>query len=184
MRWNGETPLPRPAVLDHGINASLPSRDPARTIPTRTFLPHSGTTPRGTFLHIHGGGWVLQSEAYQDGMLAYIADECNLAVVSVGYRLAPEDPYPAGNEDCVDAALWLIDHAAERYGGAGLVCMGGDSAGAHLSVLTCFEVLKERPSFEFKALVLNFGAYDLAGFLPQVHHFDLELVLDRDIMQK
>jgi len=44
--------------------------------------------------------------------------------------------------------------------------------------------LKARPNFQFRGLVLNFGAYDLSGFLPQVHHFDKPLVLDRDIMEK
>lgn len=116
-------------------------------------------------------------------MLAFMADECDLAVVSVGYRLAPEDPFPAGNEDCVDAAEWLIDNSAEEYG-CELAFMGGDSAGAHLSVLTAFEVAKTRSAFQWKGLVLNFGAYDLAGFLPQVRHFDLPLVLDGDIMEK
>ena len=116
-------------------------------------------------------------------MLAYMANECQLTVVSVGYRLAPEDPFPAGNEDCFDAAEYLVDHAEKEHG-ARLSFMGGDSAGAHLSVLTAFHLLESRPDFAFKGLVLNFGAYDLAGFLPQVHHFSVPLVLDKDIMTK
>lgn len=116
-------------------------------------------------------------------MLKYLADHCQLAVLSVGYRLAPEDPYPAGNEDCFDVAEWLVDNAEKEYG-APLKFMGGDSAGAHLGVVTAFHLLKTRPDFAFKGLVLNFGAFDLSGFTPQVWTFDLPLVLDVHIMLK
>lgn len=183
MRWNGETPFPKPVVLPTGTNTTLPSRDPSRQIPCRTFHPTPGTAPKAVFLHIHGGGWVLQSEAYQDLMLDWIAQNCNLTVISVGYRLAPENPYPAGNDDCQDAAEWLVEHAEETYG-AKLGFMGGDSAGAHLSVVTCFRLLRTRPEFAFKALVLNFGCFDLAGFLPQAHLFDTPLILTKDIMDR
>lgn len=183
MRWNGETPLPKPIVLEHGKDSTLPSRDSGRTISTRVFTPEGGRAPKAVYMHIHGGGWVLQTEAYQDTMLAFIANECDFAVVSIGYRLAPEDPFPAGNEDCVDAAEYLIDHAERDYG-AKLSFMGGESAGGHLAVLTAFHLLDTRPDFVFKGLVLNFGAYELSGWLPQVRHFEMPLVLDRDIMDK
>jgi acetyl esterase/lipase len=116
-------------------------------------------------------------------MLQHYADHSSLNVISVGYRLAPEHPYPAGNEDCVDIAEHLIAHGMEEFGGP-LLFMGGDSAGAHLSVLTCFRLLQTRPDFALRGLVLNFGAYDISGCLPQVHHFDLPLILDGGIMAR
>ncbi|KAK6441622.1 hypothetical protein LTR95_002133 [Oleoguttula sp. CCFEE 5521] len=180
MRWNGETPFPAPKVLDRGKNITLPSRNSGREIPCRVFAPSSGQS-KGVFYHIHGGGWVLQSEAFQDPMLAHYADSTGLTVVSVGYRLAPEDPYPAGNEDCFDVGQWLVDNAEKKYGGP-LQFVSGDSAGAHLSVCTAFELLQTRPKFAFRGLVLNFGCYDLAGMLPAAHLFDLGLILDKDIM--
>ena len=115
MRWNNETALLRPPVLEHGINTTIPSREAGRTIPTRVFKPHDGIV-KGTFLHIHGGGWVLQSECYQDGLLDFMAQKAGLAVVSVGYRLAPECPFPAGPEDCYDAAEWLWEHTEREFG--------------------------------------------------------------------
>ena len=116
-------------------------------------------------------------------MLKYMADHSQLTVLSVGYRLAPENPYPAGNEDCFDIGEYLVGHA-ERDFGAPLLFMGGDSAGGHLSVVTCFHLLKARPDFAFRGLVLNFGAYDISGFMPQAWLFNLPLVLDVGIMQK
>jgi len=62
MRWEGKTPLPKPVVLPEGFNGSLPSRDAGREIPYRVFKP-SGGVSRGIHMHIHGGGWVLMSEA-------------------------------------------------------------------------------------------------------------------------
>lgn len=60
-----------------------------------------------------------------DGTLAHIADGANVVVVSVGYRLAPEHPFPQGPEDCDDAAEWLIDHAETEFG-AQLGFIGGE----------------------------------------------------------
>jgi acetyl esterase/lipase len=182
MRWNGETAFPKPTVLESGKDVKVPSRDSGREIPCRVFTPEIGS-PKAVFYHIHGGGWVLQTEHYQDLMLNWFAQNCQLTVISVGYRLAPENPYPAGNDDCEDVGAWLIDHAQEEFG-APLAFMGGDSAGGHLSVVTCFRLLKSRPDFAFKGLVLNFGCFDLAGFTPHVHHFDLPLILTRDIMDQ
>lgn len=62
LRWEGKTPLPKPVVLPEGINGTIPSRDAGREIPYRVFKPASGES-KGILLHIHGGGWVLQSEA-------------------------------------------------------------------------------------------------------------------------
>lgn len=158
--------MPKPQVLESGKDSTLPSREQSRKISTRTFYPESGT-PKGVFLHIHGGGWVLQTEAYQDIMLQEYASSGSLIVISVGYRLAPENPYPAGNEDCFDAGEYLVDNAEKEYG-VPLMFIGGDSAGGHLSVLTAFKLLETRPAWKAKGLVLNFGAFDLSGFLPQV----------------
>ena len=172
--------MPRPKVEDSGKNIKLPSREAGRDIPCRVFEPAEGKS-KGVFYHIHGGGWVLQSEHYQDTMLKYWADHSQMTVVSVGYRLAPEYPYPAPNEDCFDIGEYLVDNAEKDFG-APLGFMGGDSAGGHLSVVTCYHLLESRPDFAFKGLVLNFGAYDLSTFLPQAHTFKIPLILDVDIM--
>jgi acetyl esterase/lipase len=70
----------------------------------REFLPASGQ-PRGVYLHIHGGGWVIGGADMQDTMLLTLADHAQVAVVSVHYRLAPEHRYPAAPDDCETAAL-------------------------------------------------------------------------------
>ena len=125
-------------------------------------------------------------EASQDPLLQGIADAAKVLVISVGYRLAPEYPFPAGIEDCYDAAEWLVDNAENKYG-ARLSFVGGESAGGHLSALVAIYLLqhpeKKYSSFAFKGLVLHFGAYDLT-WTPQAYNFQkpIPLVLDLDLM--
>jgi acetyl esterase/lipase len=185
----------------HNENASslsIPSRDPDRTIPCRVMRPSpekwsssssTPNSPQGVFYHIHGGGWVLMDERFFDPLLKRIADDHNLIVVSIGYRKAPEHPYPAGPNDCYDVAEWLINSSEKEFGeGAALKFIGGESAGAHLSLLVALHLLQhENPtyrSFMFKGLVLNYGAYDLS-WLPSSRHLDKEppLVLNLDLME-
>lgn len=182
MRWHGETPLPKPAVLESGENFTIPSRERGREISCRMFKPEKRDT-KGIYMHIHGGGWVLESEAYQDDMLKWMVDNTGLTVISIGYRLAPEDPFPAGPEDCYDAAEYLVKNSQQKFG-AELKFIGGESSGAHLTALTVLHLLKAQPSFSLRGLLLHFGAYDLSGFLSMVDHYERALVIDRDIMQR
>lgn len=181
MRWEGKTPLPKPIVLPEGVNGALPSREAGREIPYRVFKPSSGKS-NGIHMHIHGGGWVLMSEAYQDPYLKYMADHFDVTVVSIGYRLAPEDPWPAGAEDCYDAAEWLVKNGPTVFGGE-LMFTGGESAGGHLACLVALHLLETMPEFAFKGLLLHFGCFDMSSFLPHVLHHETHLVIDHDVMK-
>ena len=133
---------------------------PAGAIPIRVLRPER---VEGVYLHFHGGGMTLGSAASMDGRNWPLAQACNVAVVSVDYRLAPEDPFPAGPDDCETAALWLIDHADQDFGTTKLV-VGGESAGAYFALLTMIRLRErlERPP-PFLGLDLCYGGYDLGG---------------------
>lgn len=116
---------------------------------------------RGVYLHIHGGGFCLGRAHHHDGALEMIAERMNVAVVSVDYRLAPENPFPAAARDCEAAALWLVQNAAAEFGATRLV-IGGESAGANLAALTLIS-LRGRPGGDaFLAANLTYGVYDLS----------------------
>src|SRR5207342_3105681 len=66
-------------------------------VPARVFMPPE---VRGAYVHLHGGGFVFGSSRLQDDRLEALATTCRVMVVSVEYRLAPEEPYPAGPDDC------------------------------------------------------------------------------------
>jgi acetyl esterase/lipase len=124
-------------------------------------------------MHIHGGGWVLGSEKGQDDKLQRLADTHSLVCVSVGYRLAPEHPFPAGPEDCFDVAEWMVRHAAETWG-APLAFMGGESAGGHLTALTTLHLLQHSDpvysGHRLRGLILHYGCFSIR-WLPSVYSF-------------
>ncbi len=129
--------------------------------------------PRGVYLHLHGGGWTLGAADLQDESLNTIAASTGLAVASVEYRLAPEHPFPAGPDDCERAARWLVGGGHLELGAPPLFAIGGESAGAHLAVLT---LLRLRETAAFAAANLVYGAYDLSG-TPSRRRFTDALVL-------
>ncbi|MEV6773424.1 alpha/beta hydrolase [Nocardia sp. NPDC051030] len=122
------------------------------------------TTVKGVFLEIHGGGFYMGSAAAGDVRNRRLADTLGIAVVSVDYRLAPEHPWPAAPDDCETAALWLVEHAQERFGTTKLA-VGGASAGATLAMKTLLR-LRNRGITEFNCAVLQFGTYDLSAQTP------------------
>ena len=128
-------------------------------VPVRVFVPDH---VEGVYLHIHGGSWTLGSADGQDERLWRLAQQARLAVVSVEYRLAPEHPLPAAVDDCETAARWLVNDGKAEFG-TGRLLIGGESAGAHLSVLTLLR-LRDRHGVigAFQAAQLLFGPYDLS----------------------
>jgi acetyl esterase len=118
--------------------------------------------PEGVLLHIHGGAWMAGSPEMMDLLNEIVVDKCNVAVVSVDYRLAPEHPYPAGPDDCETAATWLLEHAVEEFGSDRLL-IAGESAGAHLAAVTLLRMRdKHSAAARFLGANLVFGAYDLS----------------------
>ncbi|KAJ2969348.1 hypothetical protein NUW58_g10011 [Xylaria curta] len=101
-----------------------------RAIPVRVYKPNNGQPSKGILLHAHGGGYVLGSHDTVDRLLKFYADTCQVTAMSVGYRLAPEHPWPAGREDCIDVAEHLVDHGEAEHG-APLLFLAGESAGAN-----------------------------------------------------
>lgn len=176
QRKTGEGIFPLPVYSERAKNRVISSRGGDLTL--RVF---EAENPIGVFLHVHGGGWVLGSADQQDGPLQLIADTANVTVVSVEYRLAPEHPFPLPLEDTVDAAMWLLETGLGEYG-VDRAILGGESAGAHLSLLT---ILKLRDTgvdiSPFVGLNLNYGAYDLSGTPSQHQWGDRNLILSEPI---
>jgi acetyl esterase len=144
--------------LDFPDTREIPG--PAGPIPIRVLRPDRVD---GVYLHFHGGGMTLGSAASMDGRNWPLAQHCNVAIVSVDYRLAPEHPYPAGPEDCEAAASWLVQAARAEFGTDRLV-VGGESAGAYFSIVTMIRLrdrLGRRPPF--LGIDLCYGGYDLGG---------------------
>ncbi|HLZ71922.1 MAG TPA: alpha/beta hydrolase [Dehalococcoidia bacterium] len=174
LRALSEGLLRAPAVSPMAEARRLPG--PHGEMPVRVFVPD---TVRGVYLDIHGGGWVIGTAEGGDLINERIARACEVAVVSVDYRLAPEHPYPAPADDCEAAALWLVRHARSEFGAERLL-IGGGSAGGQLAAVTLLR-LRDRHGFRgFAGANLVFGCYDLT-MTPSHARFARKLVLSQSL---
>lgn len=108
-------------------------------VPARLYrAAPTGTTP-GLLVFIHGGGWVIGDLDSHDNVCRSLTNRSGLTVLSVDYRLAPEDPFPAGLDDCSAATLWAYQHADELGIDPTRIAIGGDSAGANIAAVVCHE---------------------------------------------
>ncbi len=115
---------------------------------------------RGVFLHVHGGGWSLGRPWHQDHRQRDLVEQTGCVSVSVEYRLAPENPWPACADDCAAAARWLIEAAPGMFGTDRLI-IGGESAGAHLAASTLLSLKSGGRGGAFSAALLCYGVYDM-----------------------
>lgn len=115
-----------------GGTTDLEIAGPSGPIPVRIYLP-VGEGPSPVLVFLHGGGWVRGSLDAYDGLCRRLTNGADCVVVSVGYRRAPEHPFPAGLEDCYAATEWVVEHARDIEGDPDRVAVGGDSAGGNLS---------------------------------------------------
>jgi acetyl esterase len=107
---------------------------PAGQISIRVYTPNP-STQLPVFVFFHGGGFVTGNLDVADTPLRSVANRCGCIVVSVDYRLAPENPYPAAPDDAFAATKWVAEHAPELGGDAGRIAVGGDGAGGNLAAV-------------------------------------------------
>ena len=178
-RRRGEGPFPAPVMSNRARTLTITGKD-GNEIPLRVIAPQR---PRGIYLHLHGGGWVLGGADMQDPMLERIADNTGQAVVAVEYRLAPEHPYPAGPDDCEAAAAWLVQNGKKEFG-TGVLTIGGESAGGHLTAVTILRMRDRHGYTGFRGANIVYGAFDLS-MTPSQHQFgNTRLVLRTIDMQQ
>jgi acetyl esterase/lipase len=178
-RREGRGIFPTPVFLPEARTIEIDG--PAGRLPVRIIAPERDSA--GVFLHIHGGGWTFGDHEMQDLRLQRLARETGLTAVSVGYRLAPENPYPAGPDDCEAAALWLLSDGAKEAVGTGPLAIGGDSAGAHLTAVTLLRLRdRHQISGAFGAAVFEYGGFDLSMTPSQRLWGERNLVLSEPII--
>jgi acetyl esterase len=159
----GEVPLPEARRLaDEGAPGlfgpfeAVPFEDrtlpgPAGSIPVRVYRPVAGLAP--ALVYFHGGGWVQGSITTADGVCSTLARLTECVVVSVDYRLAPENPFPAAVDDAWAATAWVVEHGAELGVGGGRVAVGGDSSGGNLAAVVALRARDRGVPLALQALV-------------------------------
>ena len=113
---------------------------PHGDIPVRLYEPHGVAKPSGLLVYYHGGGWVIGDLETHDGHCRRMAAWSGCRVMSVDYRLAPENPFPKGHDDALAAAKWAFDHAVEIAIDPARIAVGGDSAGGNLAAAVALDL--------------------------------------------
>ena len=134
---------------------------------TSTNTPDAGAP---VLLHVHGGAWVIgKKEEQGQALMEHLAAK-GWVCVSVNYRLAPRDRWPAQIIDVKQAIAWIKQHIADYGGDPDYIAITGGSAGGHLTSLAALTPNDPafQPGFEeqdttVQVAVPHYGVYDLAG---------------------
>lgn len=133
LRWQA------PQNLDV-VDVVAPGRT-GTSLPLRLYRPQGVTGPLPVLVYFHGGGYVVGSLDSHDGVCREFCQRTPCAVLSVGYRLAPEHRFPAPLQDGEDALIWLAEESGRLGLDARRVAFGGDSAGATLATVLAIQAV-------------------------------------------
>lgn len=122
--------------------------------------------PYPVMILIHGGGWIAGSPKTHRKLGAQFAAQGYLTI-NVDYRLAPENPFPAGYDDCVFAARWAAENAGRWNGDASRMAMAGDSAGGNLTAAAMLALASDPQVPRLRAGVLIYGVFDFAELIER-----------------
>ncbi|MCM3748395.1 alpha/beta hydrolase [Paenibacillus pasadenensis] len=137
-----------------------------RPIPLRWYrpvAPESGATgPLPVILYFHGGGFALGDHRVRHRYNQAWAALSGCLFLSVGYRLAPEHPYPHGADDAYEALLWAAEEAGRLGGDPARLAVAGESAGGNIAAVTALRAARSGgPPLKGQALL--YPAVDLTG---------------------
>ena len=172
-----------------GVGAinDLEALGPGGPVPVRVYTPAielpPDAPPRGAVLFVHGGGWLEGSLESHDGLCRALCNGSDAVVVAVGYRLAPEHPFPAAVEDCCAALAWLHTNAASLDVDPERLAAVGDSAGANL-VAVAGRRAHQDGGPELRLQVLAYPALDAAMDTDSYRDLAADYGLTREAMER
>ena len=122
---------PPPDTVARGEERTIPGAQ--SNLPVRIYRPR-GTFPMPVIVYFHGGGWVIGNKEVYDATPRALAQQARAIVVSVDYRLAPENKFPAAHDDAFAAYHWVVQNIQSLGGMPGKIAVVGESAGGNLAV--------------------------------------------------
>ncbi|GAB3142367.1 alpha/beta hydrolase [Amycolatopsis stemonae] len=172
------------ALAGAGICPGVRTRDsswpgPGGPLPLRLYEPAGLPSPGPAIVYFHGGGIVLGSLDTHEGACRLLAEEAGVRVLSIGYRLAPEHPFPAAASDAVAAFSHVSSHFQDYGVDPARLAVGGDSSGGNLAAVVAHAAARgelPRPAF---SLLLT-PATDALGSSESHRRFGSGFRLDRD----
>jgi acetyl esterase len=174
---------PEPPGLKSVQPLAIPS--PAGSIAARIYTPlklrqAGGLAPCLVFFH--GGGWVIGDLDSHDVVCRELADEGQLIVISVDYRLAPEHKFPAAVDDAITATKWIAINGKQLGVDAARLMVGGDSAGGNLAAVVAISA-RDGNGPAIAGQVLIYPATDFAMTHPSHREPETSILLTHSVIK-
>jgi len=150
--WGADAP-----AIGEVIDTSV--EGPVGGIPVRVYLP-TEERPLPALIYLHGGGWVVGNLDSHNKIMRLLALRSGAAVVGVDYRLAPEHKFPTAIDECQAVVAHLRDQGGYWGVDSRRLAIGGDSAGASLSMAVALSLRDTQPTL-LSLLVLVYGVFGL-----------------------
>ena len=151
-------------------------------IPARLYEPPGAGDDAPLLVFFHGGGFILGSLVTHANTCRFTAAQAGCKVLAVGYRKAPEHPFPTALEDGVGAFRWAVAHAGELGVDAARIAVGGDSAGGNLSAGVALALGPDEPGPCFAWLIYPLVDADVTAW-PSARLFARGPLLSRANVQ-
>jgi acetyl esterase len=163
------TPEPVEKIENHLV------QEGSHEIPVRIYWPKVVDEKEDRELYpmlvfFHGGGWVLGNLDMSDEMCSMLCNKSASIVISVDYRLAPENKFPRPVEDCYAATKWVASHAEYLEGDRDSIIVAGESAGGNLAAAVCL-LAKDRGGPNLAMQILIYPITDLSADLSKYSNF-------------
>jgi acetyl esterase len=148
-----------PTPVESVTGLRIPGAD--GELDARLYRPAGGGGPLPVVLYFFGGGWTLGNLDTCDEVCRRLCAGAGCLVMSVGYRLAPEHPFPAAPLDCYAAVKWAAKHVDGYGGDPSRLAVAGDSAGGNLAAAVTLQARDGGPSLTCQVLVYPNTCYGL-----------------------
>jgi acetyl esterase len=174
---------PEPPELKSVQPLAIPS--PSGSIPARVYTSMKLRQANGLapcLVFFHGGGWVIGDLDSHDVVCRKLADEGQLIVISVDYRLAPEHKFPAAIDDAIAATKWIAANATPLGIDASRLMVGGDSAGGNLAAVVAISA-RDGDGPAVAGQVLIYPAIDFAMTHPSHSEPETSILLTHSVIR-
>lgn len=170
---------PTPLAVVRDLSCPGPRGD----IKLRLYDARDSREPGPVLVFYHGGGFVIGDIDTHEPFCTEAARILDIPVVSVDYRMAPEDPWPASPDDCEAAARWVASSPAELERQVTALAMGGDSAGGNLTIVAAMALRDNPAAVPVIAQLPIYPATDMGTEHPSYSEFAEGYLLTRDSME-
>lgn len=151
-------------------------------VPIRVYSPvAAGNDPMPALVYYHGGGFVIGNIESHDGLCRMMANEGGFRVISVDYRLAPENRYPAAMDDAFAALSWVVQNAAGIGVDANRIAVGGDSAGGALAAIVA-QLARAKGGLSLAGQMLLFPVTQIGEETKSLREFAVGYFLEKDTL--